>query len=247
MSEPAVKTLLRRGRTLLRSRLARRGFALPALLPFSADPVPAEAAAAFGWATALDRPVPLGPVASPSSSLAAAGSSLGAISTAAALAGFAAVTLLLAPFGDGGVPEKGFSPSAPIETTLRPSSAPGHDAVILIPAARNAPSRLDLLTAFRFTNTPIVDALDAVATAHELNLVVDEHALADAGVFNRRVRGTVSLDLRRATVSEVLDAILKPKGLAYTLRGEDLYITAAGPSLGEPWRGAALRTGGSGG
>lgn len=45
VSEITVKALLARGRSLLRSRLARRGVALPLLLPLAVEPVPAEAAA----------------------------------------------------------------------------------------------------------------------------------------------------------------------------------------------------------
>lgn len=44
LTETTVKALLARGRALLRTRLARRGVALPLVLPFLADPVPAEAA-----------------------------------------------------------------------------------------------------------------------------------------------------------------------------------------------------------
>ncbi|MGC1272093.1 MAG: sigma-70 family RNA polymerase sigma factor, partial [Planctomycetaceae bacterium] len=44
VSDVAVKSLLARGRSLLRSRLARRGVALPLLLPLAIEPVPAEAA-----------------------------------------------------------------------------------------------------------------------------------------------------------------------------------------------------------
>ncbi len=43
MSEPSVKALLSRGRALLRTRLARRGLALPMLLPLTLDPLPAAA------------------------------------------------------------------------------------------------------------------------------------------------------------------------------------------------------------
>lgn len=44
VSEQSVKALLTRGRSMLRSRLARRGVALPLLLPLAVDPVPAQAA-----------------------------------------------------------------------------------------------------------------------------------------------------------------------------------------------------------
>ena len=44
LSEQTVKARLSRGRSLLRSRLARRGVALPLLLPLAIDPLPAGAA-----------------------------------------------------------------------------------------------------------------------------------------------------------------------------------------------------------
>jgi RNA polymerase sigma factor (sigma-70 family) len=124
MSEPAVKALLTRGRALLRTRLARRGLALPMLFPLVLDPVPASAAAstcklALAFSRAGLRPLDL--VNLPAKGLKPMSALLTNKTVAACAIGVACLTLFLATRGDANANSDGQNPSATINSAFDPA------------------------------------------------------------------------------------------------------------------------------
>lgn len=79
---------------------------------------------------------------------------------------------------------------------------------LLIPALAAPP----VLSDFEFVDADLHVVLLAIAGAGDVNLVVDD-----------RVRGTVTLHLRRVTWDDALAAVLAQKGLAAVPAGRDTW------------------------
>jgi RNA polymerase sigma factor (sigma-70 family) len=241
LSETGVKTLLRRGRSLLRSRLVRRGVALPAVLPFAVEPVPAAAAVAGGMAgsTGLSGLSAVAPVsgakaAGPAVSWAGGASA----ATAVALAGAIGMTLLLAP-GDARHGRHDLVAGEVVETVLAPEPpeatigvvgvgtppAGGRSGLAFDPAAAELRSALDEPATLRFPNTPLPDALDVVAALHNIKVEIDRPGLEAAGVLGRNGDATVTIAVAGVRLGTALDRMLKPIGLTYVVKGETLFVT----------------------
>lgn len=121
MSEPTVKALLTRGRALLRTRLARRGLALPMVLPLVVDPVPAAAMeATCKLALSLTRAglTPLDLVTLPAKGVRSMTALLSHKAVAATLVGAACLTLFFATRGDADVNTEGDGRQTVINTAF---------------------------------------------------------------------------------------------------------------------------------
>lgn len=110
VSEPTVKGLLTRGRALLRTRLARRGIALPLLLPLAIEPVPAQTVATTcRLALSLTKAglTPLDLVSVPAKGIRSMSALISIKMAAAALVGAACLTLFLVTRGDANTSQNG--------------------------------------------------------------------------------------------------------------------------------------------
>ncbi len=141
ISEPTVKALLSRGRALLRTRLARRGLALPMVLPLVIDPVPAAAMdSTCKLALSLTRAglTPLDLVTLPAKGLKPMTALLSNKAVAATLVGAACLTLFLATRGDANASGDGQSHRSVITTVFDPSRNAEPSPVLLADAEQPA-------------------------------------------------------------------------------------------------------------
>ena len=93
------------------------------------------------------------------------------------------------------------------------------------PVAKTTPPKLSQVRAsLKAKNQPVEQLLNDVAKTLTLDLVIDREAIAAA---NLSLDTRVSVELTNVPVGELLAAITKPAGLAFTLRGRTVRITPA--------------------
>jgi hypothetical protein len=93
------------------------------------------------------------------------------------------------------------------------------------PVAKTTPPKLSQVrVSLKAKNQPVEQLLNDVAKMLTLDLVIDREAIAAA---NLSLDTRVSVELTNAPVGELLSAITKPAGLAFSLRGRTLRITPA--------------------
>lgn len=92
---------------------------------------------------------------------------------------------------------------------------------------RKVLAELEDFSVAEYRHIPLMDALANLANRHDINIVFENSAVADAGLtFDEQIE-----DLRihlsdGKTFGEVLDRILDPKGLAYLVEDDALKVTA---------------------
>lgn len=164
--------------------------------------------------------------------------------TAASAAVVAAVVLLslaLAPPGPNGpgpgrivaqqgpAPDSGFVPGG-LPGMTRPGGMPAvaDESSVEQEAVARLDERLRHVPAgseFKFEEMPLREVLNAIADSIEADVLIDEAALADAGVTADEPV-TFKVTRTRLSAQSVLDFVLGPKGLAFVNRAGVIYVTS---------------------
>jgi RNA polymerase sigma factor (sigma-70 family) len=250
LSEPAVKALLARGRSLLRNRLARRGFALPMVIPFLADPLPAEAAAnacRLAGSFARSGLSPFDLVASPVKGWGSMFSSVTGKTAAVATAGAVGLTLLFAvngPAEDGaGGSAKNDAPDAVVS-----ADAVGEAGDMAVAAAEE-PKRADAAgvppspaqlaeeqTLRALGEEAALDLPPETTLEQAIDLLRRQHRfpVAFAADINKDER--LKLDasepaVKTGRLGDVLRTLLRPLGLTYAIDEHGILIITPPRSL----------------
>lgn len=246
ISEPAVKALLTRGRSLLRSRLARRGVALPLLLPLAIDPVPAHAAdAATRLAVMFGRSglSPFDLLGIPAKGLQPMATLFSGKTLAVGVVAVVCLALILTTGGPAGADaagQKNREASPAIDTALDISPAadprPLELAAVEPPvtakadANKSSPSNgvKDTKSMSQRREQHMLDALAEDTRLEFLNTPLSDALafLADVHEFHiipdRRALEEEGIDIHQLTVDQVLSGITLRSGLNIILDEHDL-------------------------
>lgn len=98
------------------------------------------------------------------------------------------------------------------------------EAVQPLPAGDKIRAALRQETRMEFPNTPLRDALQFLADMHDVNVIIDEQGLTDAGVD---IDDNVDIVLSGIPLSEGLNILLEPYKLTYVRANDVLQITTA--------------------
>ena len=90
------------------------------------------------------------------------------------------------------------------------------------PAEQKIVDALDEETVMLFFDQPLGEVVDSVKTRHSIPMIIDEKALADAGLDSQMA---VNQDLRGITLRSGLKLMLNSLGLTYVINDEVLKIT----------------------
>ena len=128
--------------------------------------------------------------------------------------------LLIFVLGCATAPKKERSklPSQKVEAPQPPPPVEEKLKEIVVPQMEEAKKVPDKLFSISARDSNLQDVLLAFSKESELNLVIDPE-----------LRGKVTIDLRRVTLNEALDAILSPLGWTYRLDGK--FIKIARPQM----------------
>ncbi len=90
------------------------------------------------------------------------------------------------------------------------------------PAEQKIVDALDEETVMLFFDQPLTEVIDSVKTRHSIPMIIDDKALADAGLDSSM---SVNQDLRGITLRSGLKLMLNSLGLTYVINDEVLKIT----------------------
>ncbi len=90
------------------------------------------------------------------------------------------------------------------------------------PAEQKIVDALDEETVMLFFDQPLTEVIDSVKTRHNIPMIIDDKALADAGLDSNM---TVNQDLRGITLRSGLKLMLNSLGLTYVINDEVLKVT----------------------
>jgi len=90
------------------------------------------------------------------------------------------------------------------------------------PAEQKIVDTLDEETVMLFFDQPLTEVIDSVKTRHSIPMIIDDKALADAGLDSSM---SVNQDLRGITLRSGLKLMLNSLGLTYVINDEVLKIT----------------------
>ena len=109
--------------------------------------------------------------------------------------------------------------------TMLPFNIPRHNS-----AEREVERRLNLPTSLNFQNMPLKQAIDDLRQMHNLNIYVDEQALAEKGIGQDR---PVTIKLDGVALKSALNLMLKNLGLTYIIDEGTLQITTPDRARGK--------------
>lgn len=100
----------------------------------------------------------------------------------------------------------------------------GETEAVRAPASDRIRAALRQETRLEFPNTPLRDALQFLADMHDVNVIIDEQGLTDAGVD---IDDNVDIVLSGIPLSEGLNILLEPYKLTYVRANDVLQVTTA--------------------
>lgn len=106
-----------------------------------------------------------------------------------------------------------------------------HSALVAetLPAERKIEQTLAEPTQLEFIETPLTDVVDFLMDYHDIQIQLDEKALADAGIEKRT---PITANLKGLSLRSALNLILRQQDLTFSVRDEVLLITTPEASQG---------------
>lgn len=247
LSVGVVEGRLKRGKNLLRFRLARRGVSLAAGLATVGVSVGAaraadalitatvDAAVAYRAGTPIQGHYSQDAIRLAQQELAMKSSTLVTTMSCAAIA------IAVAGFTLAGAGEAGQQTPQPTSTVVvvPPVPAPAQDDPLRLARDENAApvsgprdfrspleeeidKTLREPTTIDFVETPLQDVADFIADAHKLHVLIDYRALDDVGI---QADTPVTFHLEGVSLNSSLNAMLRPLDLTWTVHDDVLWIT----------------------